>query len=86
MKRIWKYNLPIKDVRGDFSIPKNSKIIHVACQKPHIVSFWAEVDDDNETELRHLVVFGTGETISRNNKYIGTALDGLYVWHLYENK
>jgi len=48
---------------------------------------WCLVDADPnvQRETRHFAVFGTGwviETIFA--KYIGTTLEGIYVWHCYE--
>ncbi len=84
MRTIWKYNLPVEKERDTFYIPKGGTIVYVACQRPRIVSFWVEVDDDDEGWPHRFVVVGSGHGILTNLAYCGTAIDGLYVWHLYE--
>jgi hypothetical protein len=96
MKTIWKFNIK-KEYDGITTIemPADAKIVHVACQRPDIVSFWAEVEvesnDVYHVQRRDFQVIGTGEEIktprSREReqpRHIGTALDESYVWHLYE--
>ena len=86
MRTVWKYNIPIQNQRGHFYIPEGGKIVHVACQQPHILSFWVELETDNIVESRMFVICGTGHLILANLGYIGTALDDELVWHLYEKK
>ena len=67
-----------------FSIPKDGEIIHVGCQEPEKVSFWTIVTLPNDLERRHFRIFGTGYSIPEGYEYIGTTLDDLFVWHLFE--
>lgn len=45
---------------------------------------WLEVDTDAHQLNRHYQVFGTGHPVPRDAIYRGTALQGAFVWHLYE--
>lgn len=38
-----------------------------------------------ELETRYFAIYGTGwEMDLDNSKYIGTVLDNIFVWHIYE--
>ena len=97
MRTIWKYRIDLlKDLSDDtvgIEMPIGARILYVACQTPNVLSFWAEISDgDRIIVKRRFQVFGTGQEIPKkienfsfdNVLYIGTALDGEFVWHLYE--
>jgi hypothetical protein len=83
MKTIWKYDLIVENMEGEYYIPKGGKVIHVDCIQPGIVNFWVEVNTDNPEEFRQFEIVGTGHPVLYNAKYIGTAIDSPYIWHLY---
>jgi len=86
MKTIWKYQIHLGKGNGKFDIPKGGKIVHVACPQHLILNFWVEVETTNNIlELRHFTVLGTGHPIPDGAKYVGTAVDTNFVWHLYES-
>lgn len=82
MTTIYKY----PTMGGAFSItmPQGAETLHFGYQD-HEGFVWAKVDTDKPTELRRFIVVGTGFDIGDYAfKHIGTALDGLLVWHLFE--
>lgn len=89
MKTIHKYQLSLIRLQP-IALPKNAEILHVAVQRG-VLCIWAMVTvpktDDDWTE-RWFEVFGTGDKISTDmgidRQHIGTALDGNFVWHVFE--
>lgn len=75
--RIWK-----------LAMPTGAKILSVgadpATGNP---AFWALVDDTQPKEEREFRVFGTGHEIDVPvDWYVGTAICGPFVWHVFEVK
>jgi hypothetical protein len=84
MKTIWKYDVPIDDNDTEILMPSGAKILHVTIQMPHIITFWAIVNN-SLLETRTFRVFGTGQEIpDEYNYYLGTIMDKQFVWHLLE--
>jgi len=83
MKVVWKYALSTNTAQTIFNAPKGTEFIRFAMQndEPHV---WAIVDEENAMVSRTLQIFGTGRTIPRGAKYIGTCDQGAFVWHLFE--
>jgi len=82
MKQIWKYK-----VMGAIEMPKGAEILTVKVQDSFNVCIWAKVDPEMEKESRLFVVIGTGHSFDDTNKeYIGTYIEGPFVWHLFEIK
>ena len=85
MRSIWKYQISISQEVGSFSIPgEGSRIVFVACNEPHVLTFWVEVVLENLPETREFRVYGTGHYIDEGYDYRGSAVDGEFVWHLFE--
>jgi hypothetical protein len=80
--QIFRYEVPI-DGRWH-PIPGCSTPLHVGCRDPLLVEFWAWRRDD--LPVRHLRVFGTGQSIPDGTHYRGTVIapGGQLVWHLIE--
>ncbi len=87
MKTIYKYILERKDGFTECEIPAGGKILHVAMHRGSLC-MWVQVEDNNIglREQRKFSVFGTGHLIPTNTYYIGTALERMAVWHVYEIK
>lgn len=70
------------------------KPVFVANQNGEL-TLWAEVIDPYEVQIRNkskavrneieVCVVGTGETIPVQGRHVGTAMAGLFVWHVYIN-
>jgi hypothetical protein len=84
---IWKYEIDLYNPAQTFRMPPFSKIVHVDSQKPNTLQFWAEIPmPQDELVEREFVVVGTGHAIENPDlQYAGTAKDGEFIWHLYEN-
>jgi len=82
MKTIYKF--PI-DVITDMQIqiPHGAKFLFCSLQNSE-PQMWFEVDDNNPREWRYFKIHGTGHIIGEREKYLGTYLSGVFVWHLYE--
>lgn len=81
-RAIWKYNVRVSDNTQILTMPAPARVLHVGCQQPGVVAVWAEVTPGSSTEVsRAFHVHGTGHGV--RGVYVGTALDGEFVWHLY---
>lgn len=83
--RIFKYPLAITREQT-LQIPQRAKILCVQLQGDIGLSLWAQVDDAEPVEAREIRVYGTGHEIAAPGTlaYVGTVLQGPYVWHVYE--
>lgn len=81
MKKIWKFPLAIPTTT--IQIPYSGRILCFQCQFG-IPTVWIELNDGDQlkkTERLHIVP--TGMPFDSSWLYVGTALDGQFVWHLY---
>lgn len=86
MNEVWKYRLRI--VGGNtIEMPRDATTLTVAMQDGHLTA-WALVDPRAEREGRKFIVTGTGIPIELSNgtQYIGTVQDGVFVWHVFEER
>jgi hypothetical protein len=82
MLTVHKFQFGISDI-VEIEMPKDAKILHVECQN-FIPCIWAHVNTENEKELRHFRVIGTGHLVDGHLKHVGSFQQGIYVWHLWE--
>ena len=80
---IWKFTLEATQVMQKVSMPKGARILHTGLQDGKI-TFWAEVVQSAEKEMRKFLVVGTGWELPPDRNYIGTAQAPPFVWHIYE--
>jgi len=86
---IWKYETSF-DGQFIIKMPKDAEILCVQRdEKTSIPCIWALVNPENEEELRHFELYGTGHSIPNvgvNRNYIGTYQyqKGEFVGHLFE--
>ena len=65
------------------SIPSETVIFKMACQKLGYLSVWYLENDGDETPFR-LNIVGTGVSIDiKQWAYIDTVFDGTFVWHVF---
>lgn len=88
---VWKFELNPDVQLCELMMPAGARILHFGAQEKftrglHHLSIWAEVDTEAEKIYRTFLIIGTGHPRHdlENMNYIGTAMDGMYVWHLYE--
>lgn len=86
-KQIWKFHLDPN--KNNVAMPVGAEILTIQTQD-EMPCIWALVDPDNEKELRHFEVYGTGHDIPCDmgieRKYINTFQleGGSLVFHLFE--
>ena len=86
MKTIWKYRINLAE-RQTITVPAGGQILCVKVQYDAI-AIWSEVETDNPTEERTIVIRGTGQPFhmprGEHFCYLDTVLLGDFVWHVYE--
>ena len=86
MDKVYKYPLLLRNGIQRLEIPEGSLILHFAMQVPN-PTIWARVNSSPDMPMveRKFIIKGTGHDLGVDNlRYIGTTLDGSYVWHLFE--
>ena len=78
---IYKYELNRADT-FQIQIPAGAKPIHIACQGNSIM-MWAEVDPNAQMVRKMFHCVGTGQEPPKGASYLGTVMDGVFVWHYY---
>jgi hypothetical protein len=81
VRTVYRYVVPVNDEAHEIEL--SGPIVHVAARSMGNVEFWALVGEQ-ESLVRTFQVFGTGHPLPHQAKYIGTALAGPLVWHLFE--
>lgn len=82
MRTIWKYKLSWQPIQN-IEVPKNAKFLKVDNQFDYI-TLWYEVESEEKVTSIPIWIVGTGHEIPEEaTKYLGTALVGDYVWHIY---
>ncbi len=90
MKTIWKF--PIRMTIGadvyEVEMPIGAKILHVGRDPAEgIPCIWAEIGLMAPKCTRNFMIKGTGWNFEEVGlEYIGTAICGEFVWHIYERK
>ena len=85
MKVIHKHYISIRE-DVTLSLPMGYKILKVDAQNSDVV-MWVLADIDNEKIDVSFSVFGTGWVIPETvGEYIGTALCGALVWHVFKGE
>ena len=91
MQTIWKYELGQLDSVKDsqlkivISIRRGAKPLYIGKQNG-ITCVWAEVDPEAPEINATFFSVGTGHgAVPGRNTYLGTVIDGEYVWHVYHN-
>jgi putative transposon-encoded protein len=82
---IWKFVVPLGEV-VKIELPIGSKFRHVGIDPASLQpAVWVQVNPKVEVMgQRQLTVFGTGHPIDLGWNYVGTTIDGEFVWHIFE--
>jgi hypothetical protein len=93
-KTIWKFSTLISGQFADsfrIKMPKGAEILTIQIdEKDNVPCIWALVDPNNEQEVRHFDLYGTGYDIPHDmgieRKYIGSYQyqRGQFVGHVFE--
>lgn len=82
MKTIYKYRLSGR-YTTTLELPKQAQILSVQSQEG-VPTLWALVDTSKELEQRYFTVVGTGWEVEEEVCHIGTYMEGMFVWHVFE--
>lgn len=80
-RTIWKFPLTLGQTV--VMMPKHSVLVHIAAQNG-TVCVWAEVHTQFPEVVRRFVLIGTGHEPPIAGEYVGTAIVGEFVWHVFE--
>lgn len=96
MRAVWKYELPL-DRNILLNMPQHAELVAVHNQRTQVAgdtgwrdenvpTVWALVDTARPMVTRRLYVVGTGHEAPEpfEAKYVGTAVCGAYVWHVFD--
>jgi hypothetical protein len=86
-RRMFRYVVPLDDQPHEFGLSHSPvAVATVSGNLGHVVEFWAESTKGAPEVKRAFQVFGTGQPLPDDARWVGTcprSPDGL-VWHLYE--
>lgn len=86
MLTIHKYPFTVCDSLA-ITMPRGSQILRVDDQNG-TACMWALVQTEEEAEVRHFRVFGTGHPIrfglDEHSSFVETFQQGRFVWHVFE--
>lgn len=83
---IWKYEFPVSD-RVTLKLPAGAEILSVGVQTPRNICLWVKVAPHARKQSRTFLVVGTGgPLLLEAKKFVGTAFDGEFVWHVFEGE
>jgi hypothetical protein len=83
MKTVWKFPLVIADEQT-IATPIGSKPIYINLDPNGIPCVWCDVDSDNLFDGKvKILIRGTGHPSPENVTYLGSFIQGPFVWHVY---
>lgn len=83
-KYIHKYILKIGELNL-FEIPAAAKPVSIGIDPAGgMIAMWVEFEPRWPNEFRRFSVHGTGHPIPSDRQYVGSVIDGRFVWHVYE--
>lgn len=82
MKRIHKYPLPLNSVSFSVSLPLDWELLRVGFQNEQLF-MWVLCDPSNQMRNFNFRLFGTGQDILGDVKYLSTYDIGPLVLHLF---
>ena len=82
---IYRFEVPVDDQWHEHHFAGD--VLHVASRTHGVVEFWA-IHRPAVNRAHRLRAYGTGHSLPKAPEvdYVGTALDGLLVWHLMEDR
>lgn len=86
MKTVWKYHI----FQGEsiLAMPSGAEVVSFGLDPHGSLCVWAMVEDTHVLVPHHVLCVGTGWPIDMPPDepywYVGMALDGPYIWHLFD--
>ncbi len=81
--QVWKFLLTPGRKSQQVSMPRGATVLHCAEQRG-AVALWAMAAPDAPREARFFSVYCTGEDLGPGEQYVGTAMVGPFVLHVFE--
>lgn len=82
---IWKFPLKLAE-RQVVSMPVGATLLHLGFDgtpvRP-VMCLWAAVDADAPKIDHEIILVGTGQPLPHVGTFLGTVVDGQFVWHLF---
>jgi len=79
---VWKFEFEVID-EPEIEMPVGAKVLSVGTQRPRMICLWAACDPKAAKERRNFHVRGTGHPLNCEGPFIGSVLDGPFVWHIF---
>lgn len=83
MKTVHKFPLTVQ-AQHSFLMPDGAVALHVNLDPNGTVCLWAFVDTDKPVTLRTFRITGTGHPVPDGLEYLGSVVQGNFVWHAWE--
>lgn len=83
-RTIYKYGLGGLNSHITVEMPEGADVLTFQYQADQ-PCIWALVDTERPAVIRHFLIHGTGHAFNgQEDRYVGTAQRGPFVWHLFE--
>jgi hypothetical protein len=82
MKTIFKYRIQVTGTQI-IKMPIEWRPLHVGIDPKGDFCLWALVDTDNLEIDQEIYVHGTGHNVGTDEEYIGSDVQGHFVWHVF---
>jgi hypothetical protein len=84
MKTIWKYQITKSiGIHQLIEMPAGAEIVRVGIQG-NMITLWACVLPEEPKQSYLFYFVGTGHPVPVKDRYIGSATDGGFEWHVWE--
>lgn len=87
MKVVQKFDVALVSGPQNIKMPVGSEILHIGRQRSGLC-IWALCDSVADIYMRVVQVVGTGDHLDflKKENYLGTVVEHIYVWHLFDLK
>jgi len=85
MHRMFKFEIPFPS--DDFvtvHVPNRAVVRHFGRDPRGVLCVWAEVDPGERLIATEFKIIGTGHEVPHDGRYIGSVLQGPFIWHCYQ--
>lgn len=82
LDRIWKFPLQPAE-RQRISTPSEMAFLSLGKDGAGEICIWAAVDTKSANRMTEIVIVGTGKPLPYVGTYLGTVMDGPFVWHVF---
>lgn len=80
---VWKFPLLLAPGPQEIDMPKGAEIVLVHMQA-ELCFLWAVVNPAADPEPRGFIIHGTGHQMDHDGQHVGSVMDGVFVWHVFE--